>query len=441
MNSLQAKLSAGLLLSLVIIFSSLWLIVSLNATGLAENYMASRITHDIETLLNTVNFDQDGQLVLQNDQPDLVYKQPFSGHYYVISSGQQRIYSRSLWDQVLQHQNLKIGDTISSHQTGPEHQSLLVISRGFLKQQQPLTISIAEDLNPIHKNIRQFQTWFALFAFGMMLLLVVLQVFILRRSLQPLSKIRRELESLEQGKLDKLSTDTPSELQPLILEVNHLLALTAQRLRRSREASADLAHAIKKPLTVIQQVLSNSEIDASTRAVLSEQSTAIYQLSDRILKRASLSGPSYSGTAFSFTEDLPALLQTLNMMHAATTVQLTSHITPNLTCQIEREDMLELLGNVLDNAYKWARKKILLTIRSDQQLHICIEDDGPGAEPDAIQQITARGVRLDETTEGHGFGLSIAADIVAEYSGQLDFDTSPTLGGFRVTITLPVPLP
>ena len=120
----------------------------------------------------------------------------------------------------------------------------------------------------------------------MLLTLVILQVFILRSSLKPLSKIHTELKSLQQGKLNKLSTDSADELRPLINEVNHLLTIMEQRLRRSRDALSDLAHAIKKPLTVIQQITDKNDFPETTRTTLMKQTDDIYQLTDRILKRA-----------------------------------------------------------------------------------------------------------------------------------------------------------
>ena len=438
MQSLQLRLSSGLLLSLIISFSALWLLVSINVEFLAEHYIASRLEHDAETLLNTASFNNKGDLSIDTTRIDLVYNRPFSGHYYVLSTDSQHISSRSLWDQMLDYETLSTGDQLRTIRRGPEQQLLLVISTGYHKQGNELTISIAEDLNPIKENINQFQYWFAAMALGMLLLLVIIQAAILRNSLKPLLKIHTELKSLEQGQLDKLSTDAPSELRPLINEVNHLLLVVKQRLRRSRDASSDLAHAIKKPLTVIQQMIDKSDISEASKNTLIKQTDAIYQLTDRILKRARLAGPSHSGAVFSFSEDLPALIKTLDMMYASKTLKLTTISADNIICPVDREDMLELLGNLLDNAYKWATHKIILTVSADSALHIRIEDDGPGADIEKINELSKRGVRLDENMEGHGFGLAIAADIVTDYNGSISFNRSVELGGFKASIKLPL---
>jgi signal transduction histidine kinase len=438
MQSLQSKLSTGLLISLIITFSALWLLVSINIQFLAEEYIASRLKHDAETLLSTINFDNNDNLTIDTTRIDLVYNQPFSGHYYVISRDTQRISSRSLWDQKLKHVTVSTGKQLRTLQQGPEKQSLLVISGGYNKQGHQLTITIAEDLNPIKNNIKQFRYMFTAMAFSMLLLLVILQVLILRRSLKPLIKIHAELKSLEQGQLNMLSTDSPSELRPLINEVNHLLAVMEQRLRRSRDALSDLAHAIKTPLTVIQQITDKSDIPGATKNTLMKLTNDIYQLTDRNLKRARLAGHSHSGALFSFSEDLAALIKTLDMMYASKTLQITTNIPDSIMCPVDREDMLELLGNLLDNAYKWAAQKIILSVNIDSNLHICIEDDGPGVDPEKINELYKRGVRLDEKTEGHGLGLAIATDIVTDYSGSIRFNRSVDFGGFRADIKLPL---
>ena len=438
MQSIQSKLSTGLLFSLIIAFSALWLLVSTSIQSLAEDYIASRLTHDAETLLSAIQFDENDKLIIDPARIDLIYNQPFSGHYYTIDTATESVSSRSLWDQQLKYVTVNPGNQLSTVQQGPELQSLLVISVGYKKMGQPLTITVAEDLNPIAENIDRFKYWFAVMAFSMLFILVILQALTLRRNLKPLTSIRSELKSLEQGQLDKLSTDSPSELRPLIDEVNHLLAIMEQRLRRSRDGLSDLAHAIKKPLTVIQQVTEKSNIPDTTRHTLIKQTNEIYQLTDRILKRARLAGHSHTGALFSFAHDLPALLNTLDMMYTDKTLQLITDIPEGITCPIDREDMLELLGNLLDNAYKWATHKIIFSVRIESGIHICIEDDGPGADPEKITTLSRRGVRLDENTQGHGFGLAIATDMVSDYGGSIHFTCSTELGGFKSDIELPL---
>jgi len=438
MQSIQSKLSTGLLLSLIIAFSALWILVSVSVQFMANEYIASRLEHDAEMLLNTIDFDNDGVLTVDETRIDLIYHQPFSGHYYVITSGNQSISSRSLWDYKLNAITANTGQKIHILEQGPDQQSLLLMSGGYEKQGNKLTISIAEDLNPINKNIDLFKYWFTAMALGMLFILVLLQSLILRQSLKPLTKMRAELKLLQQGQLNKLSIESPGELKPLINEVNHLLSIMEQRLRRSRDALSDLAHAIKKPLTVIKQITEKNTIPDATKKILIKQTDDIYQISDHILKRARLAGHSHTGALFSFSDDLPALIKTLDMMYVNKALLLSTNVPDNIICRVDREDMLELLGNLLDNAYKWAAHKIILTIHIDSELHICIEDDGSGTDPGKISELSKRGIRLDEKIQGHGFGLAITADIVNDYNGTISFEHSTKLGGFKADIILPL---
>ena len=436
MKSLQSKLSSGLLLSLIIAFSTLWLLMGINIRYQAEDYIASRLIHDAEMLLSHSNFDTSGKLTINPNAINLIYQQPFSGHYYIITANDQLITSRSLWDQTLTQHKVKKGQQLRSLQQGPQQQPLLLISAAYEKQNNNLIITIAEDLGPINKNIRQFNFWFASIAGSLLFVLVLLQKFILRNSLLPLIKIHKELHSLQKGQLDKLSTNSPSELQPLIGEVNHLLETTQQRLHRSRNALSDLAHAIKKPLTIIKQISNNTDISPATRKILASQTDDIHDVTDKILKRAQLAGQGYSGALFSFSKDLPHLIKTLDMMYPEKQLTFATHIKRDIHCPIDRQDMIELLGNVLDNAYKWATHNVILHVDGNRGLHICIEDDGPGINPNDTKDLTKRGMRLDEKVQGHGFGLAITADIIADYKGSINFTSSTQLGGLHVTIHL-----
>ena len=437
MKSLRSKLTTGLLLSLLIIFSVLWLLVSSAIQWLAEDYIASRLNHDSETLLTALSFNSDNKLQLNDDRIDRIYSRPFSGHYYSIRHNNEQLRSRSLWDQQLPIHSTNIGQLNVETLPGPQDQSLLLISQSYQKQDQLISISVAEDLSPLHRDIRQFQTRFALITAAMLILLIIVQLYILTSSLKPLGELQQDLRQLEQGNIDHLDKAVPSELSPLVDEINHLLAIMQLRLQRSRNALADLAHAIKKPLTVIQQLANH---DGSEHGeTLRQQSDDIQRLTQRILKRAQLAGQGPALTTFSFDKDLPALIKTLSAMYAEKTLSIQSDIADTIDYKIDREDMLELLGNLLDNACKWAQQQVNITVTQNTQLNISIEDDGPGVAADSIDLLAQRGVRLDEAIDGHGLGLAIATDIIRNYNGQIEFSKSDQLHGFKVTIRIPIP--
>ena len=440
MKSIQSRLTTGLLISLLTIFFILWVLVSERIQELAESYTASRLHHDVETMVSAVNFDQQGKLSLNKDRINPIYKQPFSGHYYSIQYQQTLLRSRSLWDQTINLDDTLPGEYIHSHQNGPEHQPLIVVSNQFLKQGYQFSISVAEDLTPLIENIDKFKNMFALISLIALGILLIIQVFILRKGLYPLKEIKAELIELDRGKITHLNCNVPRELKPLSDEINHLLIISHKRLKRSRDALSDLSHAIKKPLTVLHQLTDKKETSLGNDSIkiLNNQVQEIHQLTDRILKRAKLSGDMHTGALFDFSGDFSILLKTINMMYPRKTIDIKTSIPAKVHKHIDREDMLELLGNLLDNAYKWASSKICITINETETLNIVIEDDGPGSDLESLKQLAKRGVRLDETTSGYGFGLAITSDIISDYEGELIFNRSDLLGGFEVEVKLPI---
>ncbi|MFK5986739.1 MAG: sensor histidine kinase [Pseudomonadota bacterium] len=440
MKSIQSRLAAGLFLSLLSIFIILWFLVSSSIVQLAENYIASRLQHDIETLLSSISFDQNNNLILNQEKINPIYKHPFSGHYYSINYQLTVLRSRSLWDQTLSTKIAELGEYTRANIMGPEGQPLLVINSQFKKQGRLFSISVAEDLKPIITDMQKYKNNYTIISIIALLLLLIIQILILRRGLKPLMDIKNELTKLEQGRIQTLNNEVPQELQPLTNEVNHLLSILHQRLKLSRDALSDLSHAIKKPLTVLLQLTEHQDtiLKPESITLLNEQIKSIQLLTDRILKRAKLAGNSYSSALFDFNTDFVLLLKTIEQMYPHKNITTTTHIVNTLTKKIDREDMLELLGNLIDNAYKWTKDKIVISINETQTLNIIIEDNGLGAEIELLKTLGKRGVRLDESTHGHGFGLAISSDIISAYNGTLGFGVSAELGGFKVEIRLPL---
>jgi len=439
MNSIQSKLASGLAVSLTLVLLLLWFVVSNNIQKLSENYIASRLEHDIETLLTAINFNINNELVINEQLINSIYKRPFSGHYYTIIHQGNILRSRSLWDQSLSIPKITNTDYIKSNQIGPDNQSLITITRRFNKQNQTITISISEDLSPTINDINQFKKYFSILSLMIFFILLAIQFIVLKNGLRSLKNIRGELNKLEKGAIDKLSTDVPYELEPLVNEVNHLSLALYKRLKRSRDALSDLSHAIKKPLTLLQQFsdTNNSKNDNASISFLNEQISSIQHITDRILKRARVAGASKFNTPFSINDDLPILLKTIAMMYPEKNIHISLEIPKTMETLIDREDMLELLGNLLDNAWKWAKTTININFIKTHQIVIIIEDDGPGANTDSLNELTQRGVRLDESVHGYGFGLAISSDIINDYEGDLIFSHSDILGGFKVEIHLP----
>jgi signal transduction histidine kinase len=437
MRSISFRLSLGLFISLILVFSSLWIVSSYSIHQLVEQQITTRLTHDAETLLSQITLSEDGTPTIDSSRVDQIYHRPFSGHYYVIQSSHRSLYSRSLWDQSLAiNMQLTHGKVIRI--TGPQQQPLLAKIHHYTVLDHPVVIVTAEDLTGIEKDFIQFRNRFGLIALVLMLVLIALQALTVRTSLRPVAGITRQLKELEQGKRSQLEEKAPVELESLIHEFNRLLGLMNQRLLRSRNALGNLAHALKKPLTVLRQL--GNDVNEEQHLLLENikaQTDEIQHTIDHVLKKARLAGEGPAVSQFSLDTDLKALANTLQRMYPDKLIHVSTTLPQMTTLPMDREDMMELFGNLLDNACKWAKKNIYLALSMNESLSICIEDDGKGVDDASLQTLSNRGTRLDEQTPGHGLGLSIAQEIVNEYQGSIRFEKSSAHGGLSVTVKLP----
>ena len=441
-GSLQLRLGLGLLLSLILVFIMLWFLISHSIRTLTEGYVLSHLQHDVETLLSTVQFDEKNRPRLDASKLDVIYQRPFSGHYYQINQTETApLRSRSLWDQTLEFDPPATGQSLKRHITGPERQPLLLYAASYAKAGIKITIAVAEDLSPIEHDVQRFQNYFALTALLAFLVLLTLQHWLLKRSFQPLKKLHAEVQELERGNIDKLSQNVPSEIKPLVTEVNHLLSLMAERLQRSRNTLGDLAHALKTPLTLLRQLADDQTLagNEQTRKTLTQQTDKMLRLINHSLKRARLAGEGPAGSNFSINNDIPALLDTLQHIHREKEFKFIADESLPEILALDREDLLELLGNLLDNAGKWAQQRILFSLHIDNNiLKGVIEDDGPGVDQANLKSLTRRGLRLDESADGHGLGLAIVKDIIHQYSGDIRFSAVSDSGGLRVSFEIPL---
>lgn len=441
MKSLQGRLSAALLVSLFTVFLLQLVVVSIAIHRVTENYVAARLDHENENLLVALSFDGRDQPVLDLQRINPIYQRPFSGHYYRVSAGDTVLRSRSLWDQDMDTGSVAPGDNRTLHLTGPEGQHLLVLVQGYRKHGVALTLASAEDLTQVSHDILRFQIGYGVLTVVLLVTLVLVQRLMARRALRPLDQARHNVASLEHGEVQQLDEDVPLEIQPLVREINHLLKLTVQRLQRSRSSTGNLAHALKTPLTVLSQLADDPSLDThpDIRACILRQSEAMRRLTDREMRRARLAGEGFSGSNFVPETEIPPLTAALRRIYSDKNLDIQTELAAGQVFAGDREDLLELVGNLLDNACKWARSRVRLTVRAEAGLHFDIEDDGPGVPADARARLMQRGTRLDEATEGYGLGLAIARDIVEQYDGTLELEDSKDLGGLRVTVKLPPP--
>ncbi|MEM7620141.1 MAG: sensor histidine kinase [Pseudomonadota bacterium] len=409
------------------------------------------------TLLANTQKDEDGKLIIPY-LPDPPFTLPFSGRYWQIKlldkpAENQPIsfHSESLLDDVIKlpsEQNISADQNLVriGYVDGPDNQRLRVIEReislGFGEKQQRYSFAIAGDSAEIDAELSEYTTKLATALILLGLGLVLAPFVQIHFGLKPLQAISSGLSAIRSGKVNKLEGQLPAEIQPLQQELNALIHSNYEIVNRSRLHVGNLAHALKTPLSVMTNEAGVSE-DPFAKKV--KQQAQIMQ--DHIkhhLDRASMAAT--LNTIVGVTDVYPvmkALRRTLEKIYSKRDVTFKLECPDNLKFRGEKHDLQEIIGNLFDNAGKWARSEILLTLRAVtdettaiKKLEIYVEDDGPGLSQEQMLTVMKRGKRLDETKPGSGLGLSIVADLVDLYKGTVKLEKS-SLGGLKVHLELP----
>jgi two-component system sensor histidine kinase PhoQ len=311
----------------------------------------------------------------------------------------------------------------------------------------PLTFTVYEDAAQIEAQVALFRR--ALWGYlGLAAaLLLVVQAFVLRWSLRPLALLQRELERVRRGVATRLSGAHPRELEPVADSINQLLEGERGLLDRTRNTLADLAHSLKTPLAVLRSRLDADSGEAELRAEVQAQVQRMNEIVSYQLSRAARSGHALFSAPLEIAPRAEEIVAGLEKVYAGQGVLCEFEIDAGARFFGELGDLQELLGNLLENAFKWARRRVLLTVREQTApgmrragLFIAVEDDGLGIPAEKVEHLLRRGVRGDERVQGHGIGLAIVSDIVAAYRGELEVGCSPELGGARFSLTIP-PVP
>ncbi|MDX1573323.1 MAG: sensor histidine kinase [Methylophaga sp.] len=440
MNSLKRRLTLGLTITLSILLILQWALISIAFEQLTKAQLTERLNSESESLLGHLEIDIDGKLSLNGQVLSSLYQRPFSGRYYLVCSEQDCLQSRSLWDEQLDIDKLAQGQQQQMYLAGPQGKKLFALVNGYSKRGESLTIAIAEDIEPLREDRQHFQWLFTLVSAIGLLLLLIVQWLLVSKAMSPLAKIRQQLLRLNRGEAEQISDKGPEEIQPMIAALNQLLSTMTRKTQRSRLALGNLAHALKNRLSLLNQTADEPVLSAhpAFRSNLKGITTELQQIIERELKRARLLGAPLPGQRVDLEQTIAELSNTLQLLHTEKSLLIDWQIEPSLSFAGDREDLLELLGNLLDNACKWCHKRIEINIFTlANGCRIVIEDDGPGCDKADLEKLIQRGFRADESTPGSGLGLAIVYDIVDSYKGTLNFAQSTHLGGLKVSITLP----
>ncbi|HKJ22658.1 MAG TPA: ATP-binding protein [Gammaproteobacteria bacterium] len=305
------------------------------------------------------------------------------------------------------------------------------------------TFSVAESVEGYNAQVSAFRRnlWGWLGAVGVVLLTV--QRFILRWGLAPVRRAARDLERIETGQRRQLEGPYPRELRGLTDNLNALLRSQREHLDRYRHTLDDLAHSLKTPLAILRGSVQKGQSVHALQEVIQQQVERMSQIVHYQLQRAATSGRSALAAPVPVKQTLGKVTASLNKVYADKHVSVKLDVSEQATFHGDEGDLMEVLGNLVDNAYKWSRRRVRIGAYRDPGgaagrawLVLQVDDDGPGIAPSLSLAIPRRGVRGDPTTEGHGIGLALVQDILQIYHGDLKIETNPW-GGARLTVRFP----
>ncbi|MCW5578149.1 MAG: two-component sensor histidine kinase [Dokdonella sp.] len=310
------------------------------------------------------------------------------------------------------------------------------------KSELHLTIYVAEDSATLDQQRVAFRRtllfWLGILGTALLLLLLL----VLRWSLAPLRRVAIDLAEVERGAQERLGGAYPIELRGLTRSIDNFIEGERERVKRYRNTLSDLAHSLKTPLAVMRSQL-ESEADGKTlRWNVLEQVGRMDEIVAYQLSRAATSGHQTFATPLPIEPYAEEVVRSLEKVYAGKNILCEFELDAAARFHGDQGDLLELLGTLLENAFKWARRRVLLgtqVVAGEQRagMTLWVEDDGPGIADDQVEHLLQRGVRGDERVQGHGIGLSIVQDIVKAYRGELQVSRSPLLGGARFSVTLP----
>ncbi|TAH41978.1 MAG: GHKL domain-containing protein [Gammaproteobacteria bacterium] len=395
-----------------------------------------------------------GNLIPPEVGPDPRFDRPESGLYASIVGDHIRNASDRQWrSPSALGLDLPFGTELesgASEFSGPiktPHGDLFMLSQGISwtvddRPELKLTVNIAENASSLQNQVAAFRRTLLAWLGGLGVLLILLLLGVLRWSMAPLREVAADLARVERGDQERLGEGYPRELSGLAKNLNAFIDSERERLKRYRNTLADLAHSLKTPLAVIRTQL-ESEVDAKTlRWTVMEQLGRMDEIVAYQLSRGATSGRQTFAAPLPIEPFAEEIVRSLEKVYAERHILCEFEIDANVRFRGDQGDLMELLGNLLENAFKWARHRVLLTAQMDSTdaggkgLHLCFEDDGPGIAADRVEHLLQRGVRGDERVQGHGIGLSIVQDIVKAYSGNIQVSRSQSLGGARFDLHL-----
>lgn len=446
MRSLQGRLLLAASLVLTAFISITGFSLDRAFRHSAETALRDRLQGHVYALLAASEVSPDGRFRIARPLADPRFSTPGSGLYaQVTAAGGEVWQSPSHLGRLLDFpDDLNPGGRRYQNLAGDSDGDLLALSfaivwEGTGGDDQAFVYHVAEHLAPLREQISGFRRTLWGWLTALAVLLLAVQGAVVRWGLRPLRRVAADLAAIEAGRRQHLEGDYPRELRSLTGNINGLLRHQRAQLERYRNTLGDLAHSLKTPLAVLGGLSEARDIADEERATLRNQVGRMREIVDYQLQKAAMAGRSPLAAPLAVAEVIEKIVTSLHKVYADKALRITADVDPRTRFRGERGDLMELAGNLLDNACKWGVREIRITAHPGDQaqgLHLTVEDDGPGIPPSRADEILQRGVRADTHVPGHGIGLAMVRDIVTAYGGRLAIGSS-ALGGARLQIELP----
>ena len=450
---------------------SILLFIFLGLTGLVldsafqssiEAGAADRLQGQIYLLLAAAE-EQDGEFYFLEDLQEPRFGQLNSGLYGFISAARGELWrsdsatTLQLGNMEFFNQKVEVGNTAFSTVQGgvgigqrgdraEQGKEFFVLSYGILWDDglSEYKFSVVEDVTPYYSEISNFQASLWGWLGGVAVLLLCIQFFLLRWGLSPLKRMERNLKRIEEGEADQLVGEFPIELAGVTTNLNLLIETERKQQERYRTTLADLAHSLKTPLAVVVGIVDSFASDcpkkiSSQLASVSEQAERMDQIVSYQLQRAVQSHNSSAlAKQINVAEVASKIIRALKKVYSDKGSDTQLLLDPQAVFSGDERDLMEVLGNVLDNSFKYGKSLVLLSVRRREGeakgVEIIVEDDGDGIADDQQEFVLQRGARIDTLKQGQGIGLAVVMDIVKSYNGEMLVSRSHDLGGAKITL-------
>lgn len=447
-DSLSFRLVAGALL---------WIALALVAGGavlteIFHDHLQAQFAQRVEARLNAIagalEVTPDGQVSLPERPPEPQFRRPYSGRYWQVTAAGGRVLlrSRSLWDGVLDlPDDILLDGELHRHRlTGPDGAPVIAYERAVKLpgREGRLRLAVAENAAVLDGPIAEFRRVLALSLAVLGVGLAAAAVGQVAGGLSPLRRLRQALAEVRGGRAARLKGRYPAEIQPLVDDLNAVLDRNEALVARARTQAGNLAHALKTPLSVLSNEAAALEHGGQTDLArrIAEQTQAMQRQVNYHLARArAAAAVDVPGRRADTQAALERLARTIGKLYADRGLAIAWRAPSAPAFRGDRQDLDEMLGNLVDNACKWARSRVELTAAAVGRagwLEVRVADDGPGLPEEQRRQVFDRGRRLDESVRGSGLGLAIVAELAELYGGTVRLEDAE-LGGLAAVLTLP----